>query len=331
MKLAGSSVLCAGLALACSADDLSATASVPEGGASTGGSPSTPVESDAGSQPSEPDAGTGYEDWELLVDGEWSMPPGEEGYVCVRTTLEEDTWVSAFHAISPPGTHHTLLSADPNEANEPDGIFPCNAGTNGPSMLFGSGLGTNDVYLPEGVAIRLPAGSAVLLNLHLFNTGTEPISGTSGTLIQTMSPEDMEYEAEQILAGKVAGLTVPPGVTRQTGECTMSRDVTIFAAAPHMHQLGSYLKATAIPEDGEPTVLIDAPYSFDEQVFYPVDPFVKLSAGDRIQVECEYTNDRAETVYFGDSTLAEMCFAGIYRYPKGDDLFICDDNFSFGR
>lgn len=263
--------------------------------------------------------------WQTLVEGDWSMPAGSEGYVCVRATVPEDIYVSGFSAISPLGTHHTLLTAEP-DSDEPDEVFDCNASTNGPRMLFGSGVGTNDIHFPEGVAVKLEAGSRVLLNLHLFNTSTETLTGRSGTLIDVMSPDEVEHEAEGILAGKVAGLTVEPGITTQTGSCTMSHDVTIFAAAPHMHQLGSHMKTVAVPANGEPRVLVDAPYSFDEQIYYPVDPLLELSAGDRITVECGYTNPGPETVYFGDSTTAEMCFTGIYRYPKGEgESFICTE------
>ena len=51
--------------------------------------------------------------------------------------------------------------------------------------------------------------------------------------------------AEGLLAGTVL-ITIPPGETKTTiGHCTMSDDFTIFAAAPHMHQLGIYEKAIA--------------------------------------------------------------------------------------
>ena len=48
--------------------------------------------------------------------GDWTLDPGTEGYVCVRTTLQEDILVSAFSAIIPKGTHHTLLTVgDPTK------------------------------------------------------------------------------------------------------------------------------------------------------------------------------------------------------------------------
>jgi hypothetical protein len=70
-------------------------------------------------------------------------------------------------------------------------------------------------------------------------------------------------------------------------------------------------------------VLYDSPYSFEEQRYLRLEPDLHLAAGDRVSVECGYENDTGNTVTFGDSSLSEMCFTGLYRYPKGKDPFIC--------
>lgn len=268
--------------------------------------------------------------WGELVVGEWSLEGGTEGYVCSRTTITEDIFVGGFRAIAPPGTHHTVLTVS-TEPDGPDAVFPCNAGTVGLNMIYGSGVGTNEFTFPEGVAVRLPAGSQVLLNLHLFNTATNPIDGISGIEVARLDPADVVHEAEIVLAGKTGGLRVEPGVTTQTGRCEMSHDVTIFSVFPHMHQMGTRLKATAMPAGGASTVLVDEPYEFEDQLYYPVSPMLELAAGDEVMIDCTYDNRTRETVTFGDSSLEEMCFAGLYRYPKRDGgFFICDSDVSGG-
>jgi hypothetical protein len=72
-------------------------------------------------------------EWETLVGADWSLPPGTEGYVCVRKTLSEDLWVGAFGAVAPPGTHHTVLTYGP--ATEPDGVFECSTSINHDIMI----------------------------------------------------------------------------------------------------------------------------------------------------------------------------------------------------
>jgi hypothetical protein len=211
--------------------------------------------------------------WHPLVEADWQLGAGEEGYTCARATITEDIYIDAFRALSPLGTHHTVLSVDRSSSGTaPDGTFECDAATNGQNMLFGSGVGTLPVEFPEGVAIKIEKGSSLVLNLHLFNVSTDALNDRSGIEVRRVAAQDVVHEAEIVLAGKVSGLIVPPGESTQTGECAMSHDVTLFAVFPHMHQLGAHLKATAEPAGGSPTVLVDAPYSFDDQVYYDVDP-----------------------------------------------------------
>jgi hypothetical protein len=266
-------------------------------------------------------------EWLSLVEADWTLGSGEEGYTCAKVTIEEDLYIDALRAISPVGTHHTVLSVDRATSSPlPEGTFECDAATNGQNMLFGSGVGTLPVEFPEGVAIKIEKGSSLVLNLHLFNVSSAPLADRSGIEVRRVGPEEVVHEAEIVLAGKVAGLLVPPGESTQTGACAMSHDVTLFAVFPHMHQLGTHLKATAEPAGGSPAVLVDAPYSFDDQVYYGVEPQLSLKSGDLVNVECTYQNPGTETVSFGDSSLEEMCFVGLYRYPRGDGGLVCSSS-----
>ena len=261
--------------------------------------------------------------WQTIITGDWTLDPATESYTCVRQTLTEDLIISAFEAIIPLGTHHTLLTV--GDPNKPDGIEKCTAGDNYPLAVFGSGVGTNALEFPDGVAVRIEKGKQLNLNLHLFNTGTDPLSGTSGTRVRLMKADDVQDYAEGILAGTIA-LSLPPHEkTTSVGFCPMSHDVTIFAVSPHMHQLGTYMKVVAEPAGKDEIVLHDGPYDFNEQRYYRIDP-LSLSKGDELRVECTHTNTTDKLVTFGDSSLAEMCFSGVYRYPAADDGFACVAN-----
>ena len=278
--------------------------------------PSMPPPGDPPTPPTTPPTS----EWKTLLTGDWTMSPGTEGYVCVRKTLEEDLVISVLDAINPQGTHHTLLTMGTPDA--PDGTTPCNAGTNRTQSVFGSGVGSIPLPFPKGVALRIKKGTQLLLNLHLFNTGTAPISGTSGTRFQTVAEADAPIQAEGLLAGTTQ-INLPPGqMTNSTGYCTMSTDATIFAVSPHMHMLGTYEKITAERANLGETVLHDAPYDFEEQRYFSINP-IEVKKGDRIRVECTHHNTTASRVTFGESTLQEMCFAGLYRYPADGSSFMC--------
>jgi hypothetical protein len=261
-------------------------------------------------------------EWEPLVEGAWELPAGEEGYRCARLTATTDIFIKEFQPIAPPGTHHTLLSVS-EAPTAPDGVAVCSAGDNGHTTLLGSGVGMSYSAgpLPDGVAYKISKGAQLNLNLHLFNVTDAVLKGVSGTNIRTTDGGSVRQLAETILAGPVS-LAIPQGRSTSKGRCTIKSDTTVFAVSPHMHQLGVHMRAVASRAAGMPVVLYDGPYDFYEQRQFPADQLA-LKAGDTLDVECTYQNDGDRAVMFGESSLDEMCFLGLYRYPIAGEGLIC--------
>ena len=73
-------------------------------------------------------------------------------------------------------------------------------------------------------------------------------------------------------------------------------------------------------------MLHDEPFGFEEQTNYPLATPIQISNGDSVSVECSFVNtsDPPVPITFGDSSTKEMCFTGLYRYPKqAQFLFEC--------
>lgn len=255
--------------------------------------------------------------WEPLITADWELAAGEERYFCQRVTLTEDVYFSAIRAINPPGTHHTALTAEPSTARVPDGLTECGSALS-PQGIFGSGPGTDPVFYPDGVGLRLRAGQQVLLNLHVFNGSEEPLRGTSGAEIVKTAPDSIEHVAESLLAGPTS-LNLPAGEeTTVTGRCTMKQDTTLFAVQPHMHQLGIHMRGVAESSIAGTKVLHDGDFDFEQQLVYAIEP-VPMRAGDVVKVECTFNNTTQATVGLGESSKAEMCFLVLHRYPAAED------------
>jgi hypothetical protein len=252
------------------------------------------------------------DEWQTLLSGDWTIPPGEEDYVCVRKTLTKDVYIRGVSALNPPGTHHTNLTI--GDPSKPDGTYPCTVVENLSVSIFGSGVGTDPVQFPEGIGMKLPAGSQLLLNLHLFNVGETEMSGTSGTKILPIAEKAIEHLAEDNPAVKLDLDILPNQETTATGSYAVPDDSTLFAVLPHMHQLGTHSKVVAHSSLDGDRVLHDQPYSFDSQLYYPVDS-IRMAEGDTIEYECTWMNTTSRTIHFGQSSLDEMCAVGIYRYP----------------
>jgi hypothetical protein len=197
----------------------------------------------------------------------------------------------------------------------PDGTVDCTSALARPA-IYGSGVGTDALDLPPGVAVHVRPGQQLLLNLHLYNATDATLTGRSGIEILPAEPGAVQHEAGVVLVGKAQGLEVPPNMSTQIGRCTTPANVTVFAIGPHMHKLGLHMKVSYANADTTGArVLHDLPYSFDEQRFGMLEPQLVTRAGGRITVECTYFNPSGQTVFFGESSDEEMCYALAFVHP----------------
>ena len=257
--------------------------------------------------------------WAPLVAGQWQLEAGREEYVCTRTTLTEDVWVRAMRPVGLDTMHHALIMLD--DEGE-DGTFPCSVSVVGPNLVYASGIGTGEYRLPDGVAVKLAKGRKLLLQLHLLNATGDALQGETGVEAVLGEPIDEAHEAEMVLAGRPQ-LEIPPGEAEQSGSCTITNDVTVFGVWPHMHRLGTHLVSTVESVGGGTLPLWDAPFEFAEQPIWDLEAEVALKKGDRVDVRCSYQNTTGQTVHWGEGSSDEMCFIGLYRYPKIANLPVC--------
>lgn len=275
---------------------------------------------------STPDAFVDPDGFTTLLEGDWSLAPGEEAYFCVYATVPRDLNIKAFRPLGPPGTHHTVLTRT-TATSPPDGTVRCNVGTNGQSMIYGSGVGAPDFEFPPTVGLHLAQGTRLLLNLHLYNATDQPMTGRSGTLYKEATAAEIPNLAELVLAGPTVTLRVPPGTSTQTGNCQLSNvtnePIHVFALSQHMHKLGTHMKST-ITRSGSPEIVLqDVPYDFEEQKFHLVDPHVQLLPNDTLTTHCTFNNTTGGMVTFGESSDDEMCFTDLFYYPAQSANYIC--------
>ncbi len=260
--------------------------------------------------------------WTPLISRSWSLDPDDQLYRCVRMQTTQDYWIDGFQASSPVGTHHEVLTIDTNDTATGDYDCDPGAGTLNGQMVFAAGIDTDALMFPTGIAVHIPAGTWLNLNLHLFDVSDSSETGTSGVEIHTVDSSTVVHEADMTFSGTF-NISVPPDDQPHTasGGCTAPTDWHLFALWPHMHQIGTH-QSFQVTHDGTPTMLLDTDYSFTEQKNYPMDGTV-ISAGDTILTTCTYVNDTGATINFGDSSTDEMCFTGMYKYPAGSSTFAC--------
>jgi hypothetical protein len=267
-----------------------------------------------------------------LIGRSWSLQAGQtDTYRCVQITVPQDMYIAAYHADAPQGTHHTVLSITTNPQHA-DGEYDCSAGALDAEMLFASGVGTDDLAFPADVAFKLTGGQHLSLNLHLFDATDHALTGTTTIYVKAL-PAPPAQLAEMVFSGTIISLLnnkIPSNnmPTTRSGGCTLSADATITALWPHMHQTATHQLVELTPA-GSSTVtkLLDDNYTFAEQKNYPQNPAIQVHAGDKLNTTCTFVNNTGNPIGFGESSLDEMCFTGIYRYPAtGASIFSCVDN-----
>ncbi len=262
--------------------------------------------------------------WTTIAARSWTLAVGEhDKYECTRVQIPADMYITGFRSLSPVGTHHSVLTYSTTAT--PLGDYDCSVGALDFQMIYAAGLNTDDLLFPTNIAMKVPAGQYVNLNIHLFNASDNDESGMSGVLVKTITAaEAANYTmADMTFAGN-GNFTIPAGQTMNvTGGCNAPNEWHIFDLWPHMHMLGTHQKVVI----GSATPL-DTDYSFAEQRNYPQATVIDVPKGTPIQTTCTFTNTTTADVSFGESSTDEMCFTGLYKYPAGGNLLQCVSNFT---
>jgi hypothetical protein len=289
--------------------------------------------------------------WTNLISRSWSLSfGGDEGYRCRRIKTTEDMDVSAFRAdMGPNGTHHLFLTLDPNGGTMTGNVDSCNQdyGVDNGQLLYGASVGpTNaqDLVFPAGIAVHIPAGSYIVLNAHVYDATDNPMNGSTGVLVQTVPPGEVQHEVDAVFVG-TQSIDIPSNgmQTQVTSTCPAprSQDYHILAVWPHMHQFGTHAHLVNTNPQNVHDVIVDKPFTFDDQTNSMITERV-LHTDDNLQFTCTYMvpsqtctypggqcnngtcqNDGLCHVPYGESSVGEMCYAALYKWPTGGDPYGC--------
>src|SRR4051812_36660836 len=256
----------------------------------------------------------------------------------IPSHLAEDKWVRAieFHPSARKAVHHVLFAYDSSGASaRRDGRYGhpgfggmgtagiSGAGTTG--ALGGWAVGATPVFLPDGVALPLPKGSDIILQMHFHLTGkAEAEQSTIGIYFTDKAPERRVWSVQiPALFGFGAGIDIPAGTKNYTIEdsFTVPVDVRVLSAGAHAHYIAKSMKATATLPDGttQPLLWIQD-WDFNWQDRYTYKTPVLLPKGTRIDVRLVYDNSTdnprnpsapPKPVWWGEQSFDEMGSVGM--------------------
>jgi hypothetical protein len=233
---------------------------------------------------------------------------------------QEDRWIEAVEVR--PGNrsvvHHIIVYVQPRGAARP--AFELDMlGTYAPG-------GGCDVF-PPGIAVRLPARSKLVFELHYTSNGFIE-NDRSYVGFKFADPTEVRKE---LIGGKVYNLdlSIPPGDAdhRVTSEQRLEKDLLLLSLMPHMHLRGKSFRYEARFPNGRSEVLLDVPrYDFNWQLTYRLSEPRLLPAGTTLHCTATFDNsednpanpDPTEHVSWGSQSWDEMMIGFFQAVHAGE-------------
>lgn len=241
--------------------------------------------------------------------------------------FKEDRYVSAMEFK--PGNrsivHHVVLYIDPTGASAKMDGKESEPGYSVPGVTIGVfGAEWGEVWvpgrtpraLPPGVAVKIPAGARLVMQVHYHKNGAPQTDRTRLALYFARGTVNQLMQTAPLLNWAFA---LEPGNAHQEvhAHLTLPFDVHARTVFPHMHLLGREMRATATLPDGTLRPLIAVTdWDFNWQETYVYREPIALPKGTRIDLTAVYDNsDRNPrqpshppvTVHWGEQTTDEMC------------------------
>ncbi|MBX3412956.1 MAG: redoxin domain-containing protein [Pirellulales bacterium] len=229
--------------------------------------------------------------------------------------FSEDKWIQAAEAR--PGNHavvhhHSVYFVPPGGDRQMSQVA---------NQIAGYAPGTPPFVFPPGTALRVPAGSKIIIQMHYTPIGVEQ-QDLSYVGIKFADPATVEREVKNEITGNL-GIRIPPGESsyKLTADRRFRRDTLLLNLTPHMHVRGKAFRFELEHADGTREILLDVPrYDFNWQLRYDLVEPRLIPKGSRLHCYAEFDNstdnpnnpDPTKEVRFGEQTWEEMMF-GVYQ------------------
>jgi hypothetical protein len=248
------------------------------------------------------------------------VPPGRDRLTCEYLELPNPTAldVSRFVVRARPRIHHVAIAAYLGQDRDPqywsngnllDGIGcwvigPPDMAQHTTGLLGAVRTGAYDI--PAGYAVTLLPHQPISVVTHTFNRSrTERTTRVRLTVIPA-DPASVRHHLEPLDALALFFELPPRQKTEHVADFVAPVDVNVTMLASHQHRFGTRVTVHRVV-DGVEAEQIYENLSWREPALTWLDPPVRLRAGDRLRVHCEWDNRSDVTLRFGGSANDEMC------------------------
>ncbi len=172
---------------------------------------------------------------------------------------------------------------------------------------------------PESMAVRLEAGTQLVVQQHYINTQTRPLRVRDVIHYEPLEAEGVETEIGFLGLSNI-GFTARPGGMTETFEieCTVPFDMSVVMLGPHMHEWGHSIRVTLLDGTSEQELLTVPEWSPEYRDYPPISDMVDqplaLTTGQKIRLTCTFENTTDSDLTFPQ----EMCAVYGYYFPAAE-------------
>lgn len=290
--------------------------------------------------------GLGDPDITLTMPQSFTPPIGQDLYRCFvlpDTGLTQDTYFGAIdvragnHQI----VHHVLIFTDTTgtaaalDGQDGNPGYTCFGGSGIPTDtsnllaaldslggIAGWAPGTRPHFLPDGVGILVPGGARIVMQVHYHPWGTTgPDQSQIGLYFMHSDIQKRLYNIPVVNTS----FKVPANTVQDVVATFPPIPLPISAKAiwifPHMHLIGTKIKAELIDSSGNVTPMIyEDKWDFNWQGAYTYTDPIQIPNYSKVKVTCTFDNTANNprnpnnpiiAVGWGERTVDEMCIGFI--------------------
>jgi hypothetical protein len=252
----------------------------------------------------------------VSIKAEWMLAAGEERYQCFIVKVVDRPGDLRVRRVVPQvgaAVHHVGVFTDEQKSEKQPTRECKDMGFWG--FVYGAGVGTPAMEMPAGTTRVINEGISIILQMHYLNASDKPVKTLSSVDLELAEEGEALQEVGTLIVGTL-NLNLPPQkITDVKSTCTKHGKLEhVFAAFPHMHQLGTALAVTAGADGSMPVVTVPK-WDFRDQGTALINPPLGIGADLPIQTRCSFNNTTAKTVKFGLNTSDEMCMTVLYFWP----------------
>jgi hypothetical protein len=275
----------------------------------------------AGSPTTWADAPDGAERATFVLDT-FELEAGGEVYKCQNfvNPSGRDVAILQSQSAMSAGSHHlAVFRYDENTNGE---LEDC-SGLEFHQTLHAAQTKTARTTYPAGVGVYLKAIDGIRLNAHYYNTSGATIRPKIEIVLDYVDADAVEHMAAQIYMND-STLDIPPGRGKGGGTLAIPSEVgaiRIISAQSHMHR-----RAVGFESRLEDGTLLYETESWNEPPVKVFSPAVELLPGSPLTWSCDYQNETAGHLKFGESAdTDEMCVLTGFYYPAPEGMTLVGD------